>query len=231
MVPWMRHDDGLERRAAVHAALGEPMRLAIVDDLHVTDRSPGELGKRLRLSTNLLAHHLGVLESLGLVERVASAGDRRRRYVRLVRLPLIDLDLAAVQRPARALFLCTHNSARSQLAAAMWSDRTGMPADSAGTHPAERVHRGAVAAGRRAGLDLRSARPKAIELIDLRAQVVTVCDRAHEELNAEASWWHWSIPDPLEVGTPEAFDAVIAVLDVRIRALVDDRHNSGEASK
>ena len=51
-------------RAALHAALGEPLRLAIVDDLAVSDRSPGELGERHGLSANLLAHHLDVLEAL-----------------------------------------------------------------------------------------------------------------------------------------------------------------------
>ncbi len=217
----MPSDERLERRAAIHAALGEPIRLAIVDELRVTDRSPGELGERLHLSTNLITHHLDVLDSLGLIERTASSGDRRRKYVRLNHGPLFALDLASPHRPARTLFLCTHNSARSQLAAAMWAARTGTPAESAGTHPAERVHREAVAAGRRAGLDLRGAVPKAIEAIDVidpDGQVVTVCDKAHEELDPEASWWHWSIPDPVEESTPEAFDAVVADLDIRIRA-------------
>ena len=71
-------------RAALHAALGEPLRLAIVDDLAVSDRSPGELGERHGLSANLLAHHLDVLEAAGAIIRFESAGDRRRRYVRLI---------------------------------------------------------------------------------------------------------------------------------------------------
>lgn len=215
-------DDPLERRAAIHAALGEPARLAIVDELRVTDRSPGELAHQLHLSTNLLTHHLDVLESLGLIERIGSSGDRRRKYVRLRHGPLAALDAVLPPRPARTLFLCTHNSARSQLAAALWTARTGTPALSAGTHPAERVHRGAIAAGRRAGLDLRNAVPKTIDVIEPGAQVVTVCDKAHEELDAHASWWHWSIPDPVERGTPEAFDAVVALLDIRIAALTTD---------
>ena len=215
-------DFPLERRAAIHAALGEPARLAIVDELRVTDRSPGELANLLHLSTNLLTHHLDVLESLGLIERISSSGDRRRKYVRLRHGPPAALDTVSPPRPARTLFLCTHNSARSQLAAALWTTRTGTPAESAGTHPAERVHRGAIAAGRRAGLDLRDAIPRMIDVIDPGAQVVTVCDRAHEELDAPASWWHWSIPDPVERGTPEAFDAVVALLDIRIAALTTD---------
>src|SRR5687768_10927452 len=79
----------LERRAAMYAALGDPARLAIVDDLAVSDRSPKELGGRHGLPTNLLAHHLDVLEAAGLIVRSGSAGDRRRKYVRLVREPLM----------------------------------------------------------------------------------------------------------------------------------------------
>ena len=216
----------LHRRAAIHGALGEPARLSIVDELALTDRSPKELGERLGIPTNLLTHHLDVLESVGLVVRFTSAGDRRRKYVRLVRRPLASLRAAAATDASpprsRALFLCTHNSARSQLAAALWTARTGLPAESAGTHPADRVHRGAVAAARRAGIDLGDATPSLLDHIDPDAQVVTVCDRAHEELEPAADWWHWSIPDPVETATPAAFEAVIADLDARIATLLDD---------
>ena len=54
-------DEQLTRRARMHAALGEPARLAIVDRLLPGDASPGELGAALGLPTNLLAHHLRVL--------------------------------------------------------------------------------------------------------------------------------------------------------------------------
>ena len=83
----------------VHAALGEPVRLAIVEDLAVSDRSPKELAARFSVPGNLLAHHLDVLEDVGLIERFVSAGDRRRRYVRLVRAPLARLGVATA-RPA-----------------------------------------------------------------------------------------------------------------------------------
>lgn len=213
----------LERRAAMHAALGDPLRLAIIDDLAVTDRSPKELGERLGLATNLLAHHLDVLEAAGLITRFSSAGDRRRRYVRRTAEPWARLHPGTKRPPEGVLFLCSHNSARSQLAAALWRVRTGGPADSAGTHPAAQVHRGAVAAARRAGLDLTGARPKALDEIDVDAdlQVITVCDRAHEELDADSAWWHWSIPDPVEIGTAGAFDEVVRELDARIRTILD----------
>jgi len=207
------------RRARLHAALGEEHRLGIVEELAASDRSPTELGRRLKLPSNLLAHHLDVLEEAGLIERFGSAGDRRRRYVRLVRAPLADLGVTTARPAGTVLFVCSHNSARSQLAAALWRDRTGGIAESAGTHPAERVHPGAVAAARRAGLDLSLAAPRLLEEPMTAAIVVTVCDRAHEELEAEPDWWHWSIPDPVETGSDAEFDAVVADLDARIATL------------
>ena len=62
-------DDEIARQAKLHAALGEPVRLAIVDELSRSDRSPKELGERFGLRGNLLAHHLDVLEGAGFVER------------------------------------------------------------------------------------------------------------------------------------------------------------------
>jgi protein-tyrosine-phosphatase len=82
------------------------------------------------------------------------------------------------------------------------------------------VHRGAIAAARRAGLDLGDAVPRLLDRIDPKAQVVTVCDRAHEELDPTPSWWHWSIPDPVETGRAAAFDAVVADLDARIHSII-----------
>src|SRR6185503_10024321 len=115
----------LSERARIHAALGDQARLAIVDALTVGDASPGEIGHDLGMPTNLVAHHLKVLQDAGLIVRTRSEGDRRRTYLRLqpdvLRLltppPLADAD--------RVVFVCTHNSARSQLAAALWRDRVG----------------------------------------------------------------------------------------------------------
>src|SRR6187431_2201341 len=88
----------VERRAAVHAALGEPVRLAIVDRLGPGDASPGELAEAVGLASNLLAHHLKVLEEAGVIRRVRSEGDKRRSYVQLV---LEDPTVTAVTRPTR----------------------------------------------------------------------------------------------------------------------------------
>ena len=81
MVSDQTASDALRRRAAVHAALGEPARLAIVDELAASDRSPSELGQRLGMASNLVAHHLEVLEAVGLIVRFA-VGRRRATPLR-----------------------------------------------------------------------------------------------------------------------------------------------------
>ena len=83
------------------------------------------------------------------------------------------------------------------------------------------MHPRAIAAARRAGLDLSKATPRRLDQIGkLPALVVTVCDQAHEELAPGAGWLHWSIPDPVEKGSRAAFDATLGELRERIAALV-----------
>ncbi len=214
----MRSD--VEDRAARHAALGDPHRLGIVDELTVSDRTPAELQAVLGCRSNLLAHHLDVLEAAGLISRHRSSGDGRRRYVRIEPEATAALAVGPSVTPQPALFVCSHNSARSQLAAALWQELTHEPASSAGTHPADRVHPGAVAAARRAGLDLSAARPTSLDAIgELPPLVITVCDRAHEELD-RPGWRHWSVPDPVPERRPAAFDATVIELRRRIFDLV-----------
>jgi ArsR family transcriptional regulator, arsenate/arsenite/antimonite-responsive transcriptional repressor / arsenate reductase (thioredoxin) len=217
-------DAGLRRRAAVHAALGDPGRLAIVDVLAWGEASPGELGRRLGVGTNLLAHHLRVLEDVGLVRRHRSEGDRRRSYVALVREVADELRAPASTLSAeRVVFVCTQNSARSQLAASLWNDASPVPATSAGTRPAPAVHPGAVEVARRRHLTLLPAPPRHVEdVVAATDLLVTVCDGAHEELAAGAGpsgRVHWSIPDPVRAGRPSAFDRVVDELAGRIARL------------
>jgi protein-tyrosine-phosphatase len=208
-------------RARRHAALGDVTRLAVVDELTTSDRSPVELQQRLGIPSNLLAHHLDVLEGVGLIARSRSTGDARRRYIHLVIDALDGLTPGGRRTPCRAMFVCSRNSARSQLAAALWTRLTAKPADSAGTHPADRVHPGAVAAARRAGVDLSDATPKLLTAEHRRAPlVVTVCDQAHEELESAQTWLHWSIPDPVQTPSCEAFDATVNELRSRIIGLL-----------
>lgn len=221
-LPVMHTELALRERADRHAALGDPVRLAIVDDLRMSDRAPVELRRRLGLESNLLAHHLDVLEQVGLIERSRSTGDGRRRYVHLRPHGVEGLVPTRPANAGPALFLCTANSARSQLAAGLWHEITGQPAASAGTHPADRVHPGAVAAARRAGIDLTDAEPHALtDIATFPSTVVTVCDRAHEELDPADSWLHWSVPDPVPIGTSDAFDHALEELRHRIDSLTD----------
>lgn len=205
-------------RAAVHRALGDEHRLRLLDYLEGSDRTPGELCELTGLSSNLLAFHLGILEDAGVVERRRSEGDARRRYVRLRREKLAGIWLPGgeVRPPATVVFVCSHNSARSQFAEAVWRAGGG-EVWSAGTDPAERVHPGAVAASRRYGVDLSGMRPKGFEAVPETADlIVTVCDRALESgVPLVGTRLHWSIPDPVGRG-PRAFESAFADIASRV---------------
>jgi ArsR family transcriptional regulator, arsenate/arsenite/antimonite-responsive transcriptional repressor / arsenate reductase (thioredoxin) len=219
------------RRVKVHAALGEPSRLAIVDRLMLGDASPGELAGLFGLPSNLLAHHLRVLSEAGVVERVRSEGDLRRAYVRLVPGALAGLTSDSTRLAARVVFVCTHNSARSQLASAVWAASSRVPVASAGTHPAARVHPAAVAVARRHRLPFKRVRPAHIDAV-LRPEdlVVAVCDNAHEELGSQVPGrLHWSVPDPVRVGTDEAFEQALELIEDRVARLATVVHGPEEA--
>lgn len=211
----------LDERARIHAALGDRHRLGMIDALRLGDRTFQELAEGAGLSGNLAAHHLDVLEIAGLIERRVSEGDHRRRYIRLRHGPLGELAIEPRTAPAFILFVCTHNSARSQFAAARWRQCTRLAADSAGTEPAASVHPGAVEAARTYGLDLGGAVPKGYETIDRTPDlVISVCDRAHEAgLPFASPSAHWSIPDPVRDGRPEAFHSAFALIAERIDQL------------
>lgn len=213
----------LGRRARVHAALGDVHRLQIADLLATSDLSSSELGAATELPSNLLAHHVKTLEDAGLVTRRRSEGDGRRTYLSLNRqeswlapdartgLPLPE--------PRRVVFVCTANTARSHLAAALWRQASPVAATSAGTHPGERVNPGALAAARRHHLELPDVAPRLLaDTLDEGDLVITVCDRAHEELRG-AAWAHWSIPDPVPDGTRRAFEAAVDALGPRVTSL------------
>jgi protein-tyrosine-phosphatase len=212
-------EEGLARRAAVHAALADPARLAITDALADGDASPSELAGMLGMPSNLLAHHLRALQEAGLVTRHRSEGDRRRTYLRLVPGALEAGPGPGARTARRVLFVCTANSARSHLAAALWRRASAVPAASAGTRPADRIDPGAIDAAGRHQLPLPRLRPRHIsDVLDAGDLVVTVCDLAHEELGALAAV-HWSVPDPAPAGDPGSFDAALADLTGRVRRL------------
>lgn len=214
----------LERRVRIHAALADPARLRIVDRLSHGDATPGDLQRMLGMPSNLLAHHLRVLDRAQVIGRRRSEADRRRSYLILQPAALDELTPTGAAPVSRIVFVCTANSARSQLAAALWEKASAVPVSSAGTHPADRVAAGAVAAARRHGLRLRSTTPRRIaDVVGDDDYVVTVCDRAHEELGAPgAGTWahsHWSVPDPVRAGSASAFDAAYDELAWRVDRL------------
>jgi protein-tyrosine-phosphatase len=207
-------------RARVHAALGDPARLAVVDALVQGDRSPGEIAALLDMPTNLVAHHLRVLQDAGLVVRARSEGDRRRTYLRLVPDILLGLTPSGLWAAPRVVFVCTHNSARSQLAAALWARHSPVPAASAGTQPAAQVHTRAVRVAHRHGLRLGRSRPVHIDdVLQGDDLVVAVCDNAHEHLGEPGRRLHWSVPDPAPVDTDDAFEAAYTDIANRIDRL------------
>jgi protein-tyrosine-phosphatase len=208
-------------RARVHAALGDVARLRIVDLLVESDRSVQELASATEMPGNLLAHHLNVLQQAGLIERHRSEGDRRRHYVTLHRSSLDGLAVDTTT-PGSVAFICSHNSARSQYAAAYWRSKTGRPAQSAGLEPARVVHPTAIRVARERGIDLSKATPAGYaSLIGRPEWLVTVCDRARENALPEAhAHSHWSIPDPAAEGNVTAFRSAFDQIEMRVDALV-----------
>lgn len=211
--------EDFQARVAKHAALADPARLRIVDLLTLGDLAPTELQAELGMPSNLLSHHLRVLEGAGLTIRHRSEADRRRSYFRLAAGALEGLVPGAEYGASRVLFVCTRNSARSQLAAALWSQISGIPSISAGTHPADSIARGAIEVARRHGVALADVSPRRLDDVGRDQDfVVTVCDNAHEELPGLRGI-HWSVPDPLRLNTREAFEGAFTEIFDRVNGL------------
>jgi arsenate reductase len=138
-----------------------------------------------------------------------------------------------MSRPIRVLFLCTGNSARSQIAEALLARKGGMRFEvaSAGSRPAARVNPLAVEVLRQVGIDWSGREPQGVEAVMERPWdvVITVCDRAKEScpiLPGNPVTAHWGLPDPAEVeGTEDerrrAFAETLRALEHRIDALVE----------
>lgn len=210
----------LADRAAVHAALGDQMRLAVAEALIQSDRTPAWLSRELDVPSNLMAHHVNVLVTAGVVSRSVSEADRRRRYLSLTAVGHGALGASPVLAQ-RVLFVCTHNSARSQFAQALWRDRSDVPVASAGTDPAARVHPMAIRVARRNRLPLDGAEPAALrpDMTDATL-VVSVCDNADEELSARAHL-HWSVADPARTGRRADFEAAFRMIAQRVDLLAE----------
>ncbi|MGH7620189.1 MAG: arsenate reductase ArsC [Gemmatimonadaceae bacterium] len=145
--------------------------------------------------------------------------------------------MIAQQEAAKSLsvlFLCTHNSARSQIAEALFVRKAERAASgryrvaSAGSTPGQRVHPGAVRALNDYGIDWAGKRPKSIDDVnhELWDLVITVCDRAKEAcptMPGQPAYAHWGMDDPSEMTGPEqdrAFKETLTHLSRRIDLLL-----------
>jgi len=133
-------------------------------------------------------------------------------------------------RPLRVLFLCTGNSARSQIAEALlrYESKGRIDVHSAGTEPKEEIHPMALRALRdRYGLDMAGQHPKSVEPLVGQPfdYVITVCDRAAEScpvFPGDPQRIHWGFPDPAAVEGDDAtqqraFNRTASELLARIR--------------
>jgi len=106
----------------------------------------------------------------------------------------------------RVLFLCTGNSARSQMAEALlnWKGRQRFHAESAGSRPADRVNPHAIETLRDYNVPWHGHAPRGIDGLERESWdcVVTVCDRAQEScpiFPGQPIMAHWGMPDPADV--------------------------------
>jgi len=205
--------------------LADANRLAVLHHVALSDRTPKELSAALGIPQPLVTHHLNVLADSGLITRTASEHDRRQRFISIHSSALAYLDRQWLhdQLPAssqRIVFACTHNSARSVLASALWTQRTRTASAAGGTSPGARIHPGARRIARRHQLSLLQRRPVALsEVLTPDDLLVTVCDAADAQVTKHPHRLHWSIPDPATSPDPVAFDRVLATLNERIDRL------------
>jgi ArsR family transcriptional regulator, arsenate/arsenite/antimonite-responsive transcriptional repressor / arsenate reductase (thioredoxin) len=229
---------------------GHPLRWRLLSELARSDRRVGELCELTDRRQSLVSYHLRQLRDGGLVSMRRSAADGRDSYYLLELTRCGEMLSSAgaslhpglaptararrARRPAlaRALFLCTGNSARSQIAEALCEQLSGgaVSAASAGSRP-KPLHPNAVRVMSERGIDLAGRRSK--HLSEFAGQqfdyVISLCDRVREvcpEFPGGPELIHWSIPDPArEPGSDEetlpAFERTAAELCTRIEFLIE----------
>lgn len=229
---------------AVLSALAHPLRWAMVQALVTSgDLRVFELSERTGEPQNVVSYHLKRLRDAEAVRVHRSEADSRDQYYHVDVPRLRELLGAAGQRIhpligggltagtpvelARVLFVCTHNSARSQMAEG-WARMLGggaVVAFSAGSQPLS-VHPDAVTVMAEHGVDLRGHQPHGLSDYDGQAfdAVVTVCDRAREVCPMfDGAHWvvHWSLPDPLAIANSAARLAAFRQLAAELRWRVE----------
>jgi ArsR family transcriptional regulator, arsenate/arsenite/antimonite-responsive transcriptional repressor / arsenate reductase (thioredoxin) len=228
---------------------GHPLRWRLLSELARSDRRVGELCALADRRQSLVSYHLRQLRDGGLVSMRRSTADGRDTYyiLDLVRCGELLSSAGGALHPslaraphaqrgrrtdvARVLFLCTGNSARSQIAEALCERLSGgaVSAASAGSHP-KPLHPNAVRVMRERGIDLTGRRSKHLSEFSRRRfdYVISLCDRVREvcpEFPGGPELIHWSIPDPArEPGSDEqtlpAFERIAAELFTRIEFLI-----------
>jgi ArsR family transcriptional regulator, arsenate/arsenite/antimonite-responsive transcriptional repressor / arsenate reductase (thioredoxin) len=225
-----------------------PVRWLLLGELARSDRQVRELKALLGQPQNLVSYHLARLRAGGLVTMRRSSADGRDVYysIDLARcgellaaagtalhpgLRLIPPPHARIRVPVRVLFLCTGNSARSQMAEATLVQMAAgaVTAASAGSHP-KPLHPNAVRVMREAGIDISAAKPTHLRAFTGQRfdYVISLCDKLREicpEFPGAAEVIHWSVPDPGAGGGSDAdtypvFCAVAADLRTRIGFLL-----------
>ena len=180
---------------------GHPLRWRLLSELARSDRRVGELCELAGRRQSLVSYHLRQLRDGGLVSVRRSAADGRDTYyvLDLARCGELLAGAGAALHPglapaararrrraaaaARVLFLCTGNSARSQMAEALCEQLSGgaVSAVSAGSHP-KPLHPNAVRVMRDRGIDIAGRRSK--HLSEFAGQrfdyVISLCDRVRE---------------------------------------------------
>jgi protein-tyrosine-phosphatase len=203
--------------------VADPLRWQLLDELGRSDRRVGELCGLVGKPQSLVSYHLRELRSAGLVSARQSAADGRDTYYQgnivrfgdllsaagadlhpAVRLGRTDVDPPAVGRgrKERVLFLCTGNSARSQIAEGLLVHRTrgAVVARSAGSHP-KPLHQNAVRVMNERGIDISRNRSKHLDRFTRERfeRVITLCDKVREvcpEFPGQPTTAHWSMADP-----------------------------------
>ncbi|NNH68605.1 helix-turn-helix domain-containing protein [Nocardia uniformis] len=221
-----------------------PLRWTLLTELAASDRRVRELVATVGEPQNLVSYHLRLLRSAGLVTVRRSNFDGRDSYYHLdlARCGTAFAEAASALHPAltptaappygmpggAVLFLCTGNSARSPMAAALLRHRSGgrVEAASAGSHPKSALHPNAVRVMREDyDIDLSGHRTTPLSaVVDRRFDyVITLCDKVREvpRDHGSAETAHWSLPDPAASGDsyPE-FRRIAAELDIRNRQLL-----------
>jgi len=230
---------------------GHPIRWGLLRELAGGDLRVRELGGRLNAPQNLVSYHLGKLRAAEMVKMRRSSADGRDAYysVDLARCrellaqsgaalhPGLALHAdvpgtAAAQGATSVLFACTGNSARSQMAEALFAQMGGasMRAVSAGSHP-KPLHSNAVRVLERRGIDISGRRSKHLDEFSGSQfdYVVTLCDRVREvcpEFQGHPRVIHWSLADPAIDGknddeTFPLFEELAAELESRLEFLIE----------